>query len=29
VRQFLGCSVRVEGQRGEPGRLVVLGGGHD
>jgi RNA 3'-terminal phosphate cyclase (ATP) len=29
VRQFLDCTVTVEGQRGEPGLLVVEGGGHD
>jgi RNA 3'-terminal phosphate cyclase (ATP) len=29
VRQFLDCAVRVEGQPGEPGLLVVQGAGHD
>jgi RNA 3'-terminal phosphate cyclase (ATP) len=29
VRQFLDCTVRVEGHRGEPGMLVVQGVGHD
>jgi RNA 3'-terminal phosphate cyclase (ATP) len=29
VRQFLDCTVRIEGQLGEPGVLVVQGGGRD
>jgi RNA 3'-terminal phosphate cyclase (ATP) len=29
VRQFLDCRVSVKGQRGEPGLLVLQGGGHD
>jgi RNA 3'-terminal phosphate cyclase (ATP) len=29
VRQFLDCTVKIAGQRGEPGLLIVRGGGHD